>query len=122
MVEARCRLLPWLTCWRCCLKAYLHGNFSARKDVEEVVRAAGAKLLTRLPPASETLAGIGDSSEIQLEAEPRTVVLVKAEPGETCRRPACGWEGTCVSQRWIMDSASTYTVQPFADYLVNIAS
>lgn len=109
-----------ITGWRA-LQVFLFGGFRyPRADVEAVLRAAGAKLLKRLPPAEDTLAALKDGSERWLEAEGHTIVLVDRKQGSPVPRPSPSWEGICVEIAWLMDTASNYTVQPLAPYLAEL--
>ena len=96
------------------MQVYLHDPRKTAKNLEGLVAAGGAKLLTRPPPntgPAEEAAGQN------LEAEPHSIVLVAGESGTDLFKPPAGWHGTCVHKNWLIDSASNYCVQPFDSYL-----
>ena len=97
------------------LQVFLYDPRKASKNLEEVVAAAGAKLLTRPPPSSDPAIEAAGQS---LEAEPRSIVLVADEGEGEVFKPPAGWHGTCVNKNWLIDSASNYCVQSFDSYLV----
>ena len=97
------------------MQVYLHDPSKAAKNLEELIAAAGAKLLTRPPPDS----GLAKEAAGQtLEAEPQYIVLVADETGDKLFKAPTGWHGICVDKNWLIDSASNYCVQPFDSYLV----
>lgn len=94
---------------------FLYGEFAHRKkDLEELVLATGARLLTRLPPAVDTLQALHNCENTGLQIDSRTAVVVASEG--KFRRPT-GWEGVCVAVSWLKDTSSTFTVQPLVQYL-----
>ena len=97
------------------MQVYLHDPKKAAKNLEELIAAAGAKLLTRRPPDSGSADNITQQS---LEAEPHSIVLVAGEGSENSFKAPASWHGTCVDKNWLIDSASNYCVQPFDSYLV----
>lgn len=90
------------------MQVYLAGAFSSKEEVTALLRAAGAKLLTR-PPARQL------SSSSSSDAGSCSVILWDKD------RPQRG-RGDGVSQRqqlplpWFMDSVSRFEVQPVTSY------
>jgi hypothetical protein len=88
-------------------EVFLAGAFSRHAEVEALLRAAGARLLTR-PPVPPPDAGQA--------ARPGAQALALWEPGPGAAAPAAPPGVPVVRLQWLWDSAGSFQVQPFEKY------
>ena len=88
---------------------FLAGTFKDRDTVAALLKAAGARILSR-PPVPSSM----DKSDSRLTAASRTsIVLCEACPN---KQKIAGMPH--ISITWLLDSASVFDVQPLANYSV----
>lgn len=100
------------------VQVYIHDPSKTGRNLEELLTAAGAKMLTRPPPSSSNNASAAVPQEA-LEAAPQSIVLIADPEDMPTFRPSNysnGWLGVCVNKDWLIDSASNYCVQPLKNY------
>lgn len=98
------------------LQVYIYDPTKSEKNLQQLLKAAGAKVLSRLPLQA---ANAPASVRSHLEADPHSIVIVAGQGGDgSALRGPPGWTGICVKGDWLIDSASNYCVQPFQPYML----
>lgn len=90
------------------MQVYLAGAFSSKEEVTALLRAAGAKLLTR-PPARQLF------SSSSSDAGSCSVILWDKDRPQRGRGDGVG-QGQQLPLPWFMDSVSRFEVQPVTSY------
>lgn len=86
-------------------QVYLAGAFASKEDITALLRASGARLLTR-PPAQQLPGGMSDD-----EPASKSIALWDQD------KPSCAGAGVRnLALDWFLDSVSRFEVQPISDY------
>lgn len=88
------------------------GPFGVKEDVSTLLRAAGARLLPRLPPSATSR----DVSAIRVLIDPEAMAAGKADvSAPLCSAAQLGVP--VVHLKWLMDSVGTLEVAPLEAHL-----
>ena len=89
-------------------QVFLSGAFSSKEEVTALLRAAGAKLLTRPPARQLPSSSSGDAASCSV------VLWDKDRPQRGRGDPVSGHQQLPLA--WFLDSVSRFEVQPVTDY------